>query len=181
MNNNLRNMTLTAAALAALTLTAPKAAAQWKGFPLPPSPHQVREMFQERHGGRGDDRRDRGNGAWGNRGGYENHGNDGNRGYGNYGNRGYGNYGGYGYRGYGADRGYRNYGGRAFVGPVRPYVRGYASPFRVFSGFRFYNACPGPGYVYIADLGWALPPYASAAWIPGFYDEEGFWVEGYWR
>ncbi len=48
MLKTLRNLTLSAAALAALLAAAPKAAAQ---FPLPPSPHQVREMWYRRHGG----------------------------------------------------------------------------------------------------------------------------------
>ncbi len=185
MNNTMRNLTLSAAALAALTVSAPKAAAQWKGFPLPPSPHQMKEMIQGRQGGHGpefrgrgyesprqefrEERREHGYGNYGNRGG-------------NYGYR--GNYGNHGYRGYGADRGYRNY-GHAYVSPGRSYVRrgyaGYAAPFRVFSGFRFYNACPGPGYVYIDDLGWAQPPFSGAAWVPGYDDDDGFQVEGFWR
>jgi hypothetical protein len=50
MNTTMRNLTLTAAALAALTVTAPKASAKpWRNFPMPPSPHEVREMWHERH------------------------------------------------------------------------------------------------------------------------------------
>jgi hypothetical protein len=145
MNRTLRNLTLTAAALAALTVTAPKAAAEpWRNFPLPPSPHEVREMFRGRHESpRQEFREER-----------HEHG-----------------YGGYGYR------------GRVYVAP-RPVVRygyGWAAPYRVYSGFRFYSACPGPGYVYIANCGWALPPFFGAVWVPGHYDFEGFWVEGFWR
>ncbi|MGA7993032.1 MAG: hypothetical protein WCC53_16515 [Thermoanaerobaculia bacterium] len=139
MKNTMRNLTLSAAALAALTVIAPKASAEpWKNFPLPPSPRQVREMWRERHESPRHEFRERGTG--------------------------YGQY------------------GRAYAAPVRPYVRyGYAAPFRVLSGFRFYAACPGPGYVYIANYGWALPPYYGAVWIPGHYDFEGFWIEGHWR
>lgn len=174
MNSTMRNLTLAAAALAALTVTAPKAAAQpWKGFPLPPSPHQVREMFQERHGSSG-------NHAPGH--GYGNYGRD------SYGGRyGHGAYGG-GYRGpsggygRGDHRGYE----RRYVAPVRPYARygyggGYGAPYRTYSGFRFYSSCPGPGYVYIANFGWGLPPFAGAVWYPGYTDDEGFWIEGFWR
>jgi hypothetical protein len=136
MNTRMRNMTLTAAALAALTVTAPKAVAEpWKNFPLPPSPHEVREMFRERH--------ER----------YEAR-----------------EHGTHGYRGY--------------VAPVRPYARygyGYAAPYRTYAGFRFHSACPGPGYVYIANYGWVVPPFFGAVWIPAHYDIEGYWVEGFWR
>ena len=192
MKNLMRNLTLSAAALAALTVSAPKASAQpWKGFPLPPSPHEIKETIEGRQGGHGpefrgrgyesprqefrEERREHGYGNYGNHGGN----------YGNYGYRGnYGNYGHYGYRGYGADRGYRNY-GHAYVSPGRSYVRrgysGYASPFRVFSGFRFYNDCPGDGYVYITDLGWAQPPYSGAEWVSGYYDDDDCYVGGAWR
>lgn len=74
---------------------------------------------------------------------------------------------------------------RAYVATrVRPFVRygyGYRAPFRVFSGVRFYSACPGPGYVYISNFGWVLPPFFGAVWIPGHYDIGGFWVGGFWR
>jgi len=75
---------------------------------------------------------------------------------------------------------------RAHVAPARSVVRygygyGYRAPFRVFSGFRFYAACPGPGYVYISDYGWVLPPFLGAVWVPGHYDIGGFWVEGTWQ
>jgi hypothetical protein len=143
MNTKMRNLTLTAAALAALTVTAPKAAADDHGRSQNrrEAPRQeVRE--HERH---------------------ELH------------EHGYGGYGGYGrYEGY----------GRGYAAPVRPFVRygyGYAAPFRTFAGFRFYSACPGPGYVYIANYGWVVPPFFGAVWIPGHYDIEGYWVEGFWR
>jgi hypothetical protein len=160
MKNTMYNLTLSAAALAALTAIAPKASAEpWKNFPLPPSPHQVREMWRERHESPRREFREH-DGRWRNR---------------DYGYRGYGyrGYGGQGYDGggYGRDR--------FHAAPVRPF--GVPSPFRVLSGFRFYAACPGPGYVYIANYGWALPPYYGAVWIPGHYDIEGYWVEGFWR
>jgi hypothetical protein len=167
MKNTTRNLTLSAAALAALVSIAPKASAEpWKNFPLPPSPHQVREMLRDRHESprlefRGRDDRGRTR---------------------DYGNRGYGSRD-YGARGY-AGRGYV-YGGyereRFYAAPVRPFrPLGLPSPFRVLSGFRFYSSCPGPGYVYIANNGWVLPPYPGAVWIPGHYDVEGYWVEGFW-
>ena len=67
---------------------------------------------------------------------------------------------------------------------VRPYVRygyGYGYPYRTYAGFRFSPAYPGPGHVYITNLGWALPPFLGAVWVPGHYDIGGFWVEGFWR
>jgi hypothetical protein len=170
MNTKMRNLTLAAAALAALTVSAPKAtAAPWKGFPLPPSPHQVKEMFQERHGSQGYRYENGGRGY------------SGSYGHGGYGHGGYGAYG--GYRGY--SRGtYGGYGYR-YAAPVRPYVRyyggGYAAPYRTYAGFRFYSSCPGPGYVYVANFGWALPPFAGAVWYPGYYDDGGVWIDGCWR
>ncbi|HQQ77690.1 MAG TPA: hypothetical protein PLB01_10075 [Thermoanaerobaculia bacterium] len=148
MNTKMRNLTLTAAALAALTVTAPKAAAEpWKNFPLPPSPHEVREMWRERHETPRQEYREHGRGGYG-----------------------------YGHRyGYGH--------GPVYVAP-RPVVRygyGYAAPYRTYAGFRFYSACPGPGYVYVANYGWARPPFFGAVWVPGYTDIDGFWVEGYWR
>jgi hypothetical protein len=70
--------------------------------------------------------------------------------------------------------------------PHRSYVasRAYGySPFRVFGGLRFYSSCPGPGYVYISDgdcEGWVYPPYAGAEWLPGSYDRFGVWIGGRW-
>ncbi|MEO8053800.1 MAG: hypothetical protein ABI768_01505 [Acidobacteriota bacterium] len=174
MNTTMRNLTLTAAALAALTVIAPKATAEpWKGFPLPPSPHQVREMFQERHGSPRNQAPARAYGNYG-RGSYG----------GQYGRGAYGN----GYRGPASGYSRGNYGGygRRYVAPVRPYARhgyggGYGAPYRTYSGLRFYSSRPGPGYVYIADNGWALPPFPGAVWYPGDYDDEGLWIEGCWR
>ncbi len=148
MNNTLRNLTLSAAALAALTVIAPKASAddrgRGRGFNAP------RQELRE-HGRR------------------EIHGNTYGRGYG------------YGYRNeYGHGYGWRGP-GRYYVAPRPVFRYGYASPFRVFSGFRFYSYCPGPGYVYIANYGWVFPPFLGAVWVPGHYDIDGFWIEGFWR
>lgn len=135
MNNTMRNLTLSAAALAALTVMAPKASA-------------------DEHG-----------------------------------------------RGRGSDAPRQGFRAPAFRAPAfrvpgrvygAPYARplaryGYArygygrAPFRIFSGVRFYSACPGPNYVYISNWGWALPPFFGAVWVPGHYDFGGFWVEGFWR
>jgi hypothetical protein len=128
MNTTMRNLTLTAAALAALTVTAPKAAADDHGRSQNRR-EAPRQEFRE----------------------HERH----------------------EYR----ERGY----GRAYVAPVRPVRYGYAAPFRTFAGFRFYSACPGPGYVYIANYGWVVPPFFGAVWIPAHYDIGGYWVEGFWR
>src|SRR5512140_1696526 len=117
MNNTMRNLTLTAAALAALTVIAPRAAAQDRGrggrgeaprqesrsFGRGEAPRQQPRSFERREAprqeSRGFERREQG------------HGNYGNRSYGNFGNRNYGNYGNYGgNRGYGNYGGYRNYG-----------------------------------------------------------------------
>lgn len=198
MKNTLRNLTLSAAALAALTVIAPTAAAQDRGRGgYGNAPRQENRSFGRRETPgqaprqdyRGQLRDDRGHSrAEGYRGngnrGFENRGFE-NRGYGNrdYGNRGYGNRGydnrHYGNRGYGA-RGYER--GRFYAAPIRPFRSiGIPSPFRIFSGFRFYSACPGPDYVYIADYGWVLPPFFGAVWVPAHYDIEGYWVEGFWR
>ena len=136
MNTKMRNLTLTAAALAALMVTAPKAAADEHGRDRNRRETPRQEFREERH-----ERNDR------------------------------------------HEQGYRGY-GRAYVAPVRPVARygyGYAAPFRIFSGFRFYSAYPGPNYVYIANYGWVVPPFFGAVWIPGHYDIEGYWVEGFWR
>lgn len=147
MNNTLRNLTLTAAALAALMVTAPKAAADDRGHGgnRGNAPGQESRSFQRREAPRpefrGNDRhewRERGTGGY----------------------------------------------GHAYVAPARPFVRygyGYRAPFRVASGFRFYPACPGPGFVYIANYGWASPPFFGAVWVPAHYDIDGTWVEGFWQ
>jgi hypothetical protein len=147
MNNTMRNLTLSAAALAALTVIAPKAAADDRGRDhgrgnaprqesrgnAPRQEYRREAPRQEFHG--------RVSGGYGSR-------------------------------------------GRAYVAPVRPvarYAYGYRAPFRIFSGFRFYSACPGPNYVYISDYGWVVPPFFGAVWIPGHYDIGGYWVDGFWR
>ncbi len=151
MNNTMRNLTLSAAALAALTVIAPTASADdhGRGRGRGETRRQESRSFERREAPRqtfrGNERRefreraDRGPG-----------------------------------RGYVAPR-YRNDGYRA------RYVVPFRAPFRVFSGLRFYSAFPGDGYVYVAGYGWVLPPFFGAVWIPGHYDLEGDWVEGYWR
>jgi hypothetical protein len=139
MNTTLRNLTLSAAALAALTVTAPNASADDHGRGRREAPRQEARGPERRESPR-QEFRERG------------------------------------------DRGH----GRVVVAPARPFVRygagyGYRAPFRVFSGFRFYTAFPGPGYVYIADYGWVLPPFFGAVWVPGHYDIGGAWVEGFWQ
>jgi hypothetical protein len=149
MNNTMRNLTLTAAALAALMVAAPKAAADDRGHGgnRGNAPRPESRSFQRREAPRpayrGNDRHE-----WRERG----------------------------------------YGGRAYVAPARPFARygtgygyGHAAPFRMVSVFRFYSACPGPGFVYIANTGWVFPPFFGAVWVPGHYDIEGFWVEGFWE
>jgi hypothetical protein len=148
MNNTMRNLTLTAAALAALMVTAPKAAADDRGHGgdrgnRGNAPRQEYRAPQRREAPRpefrGNDRRE-----WRERG----------------------------------------YGGRAYVAPARPIARygyGHSAPFRVVSGFRFYSAWPGPGFVYIANTGWVFPPFFGAVWVPGHYDIGGYWVEGFWQ
>ena len=74
------------------------------------------------------------------------------------------------------------YAWRRGTSPATRYVaHGTARPTVSTSGFRFYSAYPGPGYVYIAGYGWVLPPFFGAVWVPGHYDIGGFWVEGFWR
>ena len=151
MNTKMRNLTLSAAALAALTGLAPAASADDHGRNRgrTETRRQDSRSFERRETPRqtfrGNERRevrergDRGPG-----------------------------------RGYVAPR-YRYDGYRA------RYVAPFHAPFRVFSGFHFYSAFPGPGYVYIANYGWVLPPFFGAVWVPGHYDIEGFWVDGFWR
>ncbi len=161
MKNLMRTLTLSAAALAAL-VAAPKSDAQ-----------QFRrgETHETLRGSPG--RGNHGNPSYGNPSrGNTGHGNPGhgNPGYGNrnYGNRSYGN------RGYG---GYN----RGYVHPqARFYGHPYISPFRVFAGSRFYSDCPGPGYIYIDELGWVFPPFAGALWVPRF-DHFGVRIGGFWR
>jgi hypothetical protein len=147
MNNTMRNLTLTAAALAALMVTAPKAAADDRGHggSHGNAPRQESRSFQRREAPR-PGTRDNGRHEWRERG----------------------------------------TGGRAYVAPARPFARygygyGHAAPFRVVSGFRFYSACPGPGFIYIANYGWVFPPFFGAVWVPAHYDIGGVWVEGFWQ
>jgi hypothetical protein len=136
MNNTLRNLTLSAAALAALVSIAPKAAADEHGRGRGPG-YAPRQEFRAPafHG-----------------------------------------------------PAFRAP-GRAYGAPfARPLARygsaryGYGrAPFRAFSGVRFFSYCPGPGYVYLANYGWALPPFFGAVWVPAHYDIGGTWVEGFWQ
>ena len=71
---------------------------------------------------------------------------------------------------------------RAFVRPpAYSYGRPYVSPFRVFAGSRFYSYCPGPGYIYIDELGWVFPPFPGAVWFPAHVDRFGVRIGGIWR
>ena len=71
--------------------------------------------------------------------------------------------------------------GHAFVRPLAfSYGSRYIAPFRVFAGSRFYSYCPGPGYIYIDDLGWVFPPFFGAAWVPRF-DPFGVRIGGFWQ
>jgi hypothetical protein len=140
MNNTMRNLTLSAAALAALMAVAPNASADDRG-----------------RGRSGSQRQEfRGHATLG-------HVNPGQA-----------------WRAPG-----RNFGrpsGRVFVSPARSFSRrGFFAPARVFSGFRFFSYCPGPGYVYIANYGWVVPPFFGAVWAPAHYDIGGFYVEGGWQ
>ncbi len=102
---------------------------------------------------------------------------------GNHGNPSYGN----------PSRGNRNYGNRSygnrsnggynrgFVRPPAFYGRRYVSPFRVYAGSRFYSYCPGPGFIYIDELGWVFPPFPGARWFPGYVDRYGVQIDGCWR
>ena len=135
MNNTMRNLTLSAAALAALMVVAPKASAEDRGRGRTASPRQE-FSGRERGAESRDDRREHVGRAP----------------------------------------------GRVFVAPVRSFARrGFFAPGRVFSGFRFFSYCPGPGYVYIANYGWVVPPFFGAVWVPDHYDIGGFYVEGGWR
>lgn len=83
--------------------------------------------------------------------------------------------------GHGESHGY-GWHDRAFVRPtVYFYGPRYVSPFRVFAGSRFYSYCPGPGYIYIEDLGWVFPPFPGARWFPAHIDRFGVQIDGCWR
>lgn len=166
MKNLMRNLTLSAAALAALVSIAPKADAQnWN-----------RGQGREARPSRGAERGSRGDafrGQAGRREGYRGEafrGGSGRR----EGIRGEG------YRG--RELGVRAWGERSFSRRSAGfYGRSYASPFRVYAGSRFFSYCPGPGYFYVSDLGWAFPPFPGAVWVPAHYDFDGFFIEGGWQ
>ncbi len=143
MNNTMRNLTLSAAALAALSVLAPRASADDHGR----NRGRVEARRQE---SRSFERREAP-------------------------------------RAFRESRG-REFRGRAYVAPRyryegsrARYVAPFRAPFRVFSGFRFYSAFPGSGYVYVPGYGWVLPPFFGAVWVPGHDDIDGDWVEGFWR
>jgi hypothetical protein len=64
---------------------------------------------------------------------------------------------------------------------VISYDRHFAAPFRVFAGSRFFSYCPGPGYIYVDELGWVFPPFVGAVWIPAHADRFGVGIGGFWR
>jgi hypothetical protein len=71
--------------------------------------------------------------------------------------------------------------GRAFARPPAFFSgRGRIAPFRFFAGSRFFSYCPGPGYIYIDDLGWVFPPFVDALWVPRF-DPFGVRIGGFWQ
>ena len=193
MKNLMRNLTLSAAALAALASIAPKAEAQdWtraRGFESPrrefhendrrefrgQAVESPRKDFRETQRGEFRGREFRGGefrGHESRRGEFRGHG---------WG----GDFRGREFRG-GEFRGH-GWGGHAFFRPpsfLRPqafFGRGYDSNYRVYAGSRFYSSCPGSGYVYVNDLGWVYPPYAGAVWAPAYYDEDDSYVEGCWE
>ena len=72
--------------------------------------------------------------------------------------------------------------GRAFVRPsANFYGRRYIAPFRTFAGSRFFSYCPGPGYIYIDDLGWVFPPFGGAVWVPFHLNRFGVRIGDSWR
>lgn len=72
--------------------------------------------------------------------------------------------------------------GRAFVRPPAFFSGGrHIAPFRVFAGSRFFSYCPGPGYIYIDDLGWVFPPFVGAMWVPAPLNRFGVQIGGFWR
>jgi hypothetical protein len=71
--------------------------------------------------------------------------------------------------------------GRAFARPPAFFSgRGRIAPFRFFAGSRFFSYCPGPDYIYIDDLGWVFPPFVGALWVPRF-DPFGVRIGGFWQ
>ena len=166
MKNLMRNLTLSAAALAALVSIAPNADAQnWsRGQGREARPSGGVERGPRGDAFRGDSSRregSRGEAFRGNSGRREGFRVD-------------------GYRG--RESGARAWGGRSFSRPSAGFRgRGFVSPFRVFAGSRFYSYRPGPGYFYVGNLGWVFPPFPGAVWTPAHYDFDGFWIEGCWQ
>jgi hypothetical protein len=77
------------------------------------------------------------------------------------------------------DRGWHN---RPFFHrPAFFFGRRHVVPFRVFAGSRFFSFCPGPGYIFVDDLGWVFPPFVGAVWVPAHFNRFGVWVGGCWR
>lgn len=71
---------------------------------------------------------------------------------------------------------------RAFVRPPAFFSGGrHIAPFRVFAGSRFFSYCPGPGYIYIDDLGWVFPPFVGAMWVPAHFNRLAVQIGGFWR
>jgi len=155
MRNLMRNLTLSAAALAALVSFAPKAVADAGGR------GQGNGHNSQNHGGQS-------NGHNGQSyGGQSNGRNEGHGAYDRHDSRG---------------QGYREPGRYAYAPPVRSfYGSRYAAPYRVYAGSRFYATRPGPGYFFVNALGWVFPPFPGAVWVPAHYDIGGFYVEGCWR
>jgi hypothetical protein len=166
MKNLMRNLTLSAAALAALVSIAPKADAQnWN-----------RAQGREARPSRGAERGSRGDAFRGQAGRQEGYRGEAFRG--NSGRR-------EGFRvdGYrGRESGAREWRGQSFSRPSAAfYGRGYVSPFRVYAGSRFYSTRPGVGYFFVNGLGWVFPPFPGAVWVPAHYDFDGFFIEGGWQ
>jgi hypothetical protein len=197
MKTLMRTLTLSAAALAALVSIAPKADAQdWsRGQGREARPNSGGERGPRGETFRGGERSPRGEtfrGDGGRREGYRGEAFRGDRNH-REAFRGEGfrgrEFGGHEWRGRefrghgwgGHGWGGHEWGGRAFFRAPAFFGRGYASPFRVYAGSRFYSSCPGSGYVYVNDLGWAFPPFVGAVWVPAHYDYDGYYVEGCWE
>ena len=170
MKNLMRNLTMSAAALAAL-VAAPKT------FADAPRRAEAREARPFR-GGERSPRGDTSRGQAGRREGYRGEAFRGDSGHREA-------FRGEGYRG--RESGTREWRGQEWRGrsffrsPARVSGRGYVAPFRVYAGSRFFSYCPGPGYFYVSDLGWAFPLFPGAVWVPAHYDFDGFFIEGGWQ
>ena len=187
MKNLMRNLTLSAAALAAMASIAPKAEAQdWTRARGVESPRrEFRENDRRESRGRAVEspRRDFRETQRGESRGREVRGGEFRgrefRGQGWGGNSGGRDFRGHGWGGRGWD-GHAFFRAPAFLRPPVFFGRGY-SRYSVYGGSRFYSSCPGAGYVYVNDLGWVYPPYAGAVWVPAHYDDDGYYVEGFWE